>query len=121
MSRDLAMRIAQTLRAKRFDLDGEKACQAQIEDHLRATLPGFEVEREYALSAEDRPDFFVRGVVIEVKMNKARPTEIVRQLRRYALHAQVSSLILATNRAVALPGVIAGKPVVNVSLGRGWL
>jgi hypothetical protein len=118
--RSVADGIAMTLSAGRFDLDDEKACQAQIDSWLGCRVPRV-VEREYRLSDADIPDFFIEGVVVEVKMNSARRPAVLAQLERYARHDQVTDLILVTNRALNLPATISGKPVRTVSLGRAWL
>ena len=113
--------ICAALQAGRFDLHDEKECQAQIEAWLSARLPGVVISREHRLSAGDIPDFLIGAVLIEVKMNGARPASIVRQLERYAAHGEVGEIILVTNRAVHMPARVGGKPVYVVSLGRAWL
>jgi hypothetical protein len=112
------------LSAGRFDLDDEKACQAQILQWLTDRLPPEiqpDLKPEHRLSSRDIPDFFILGVVIEVKMNKSREANVVRQLARYAEHPEVTDLILLTNRAVRAPGAINGKRLCVISLGRAWL
>lgn len=118
--RSLADQIATILGCGRFDLDDEKACQAQIDSWLGCRVARV-VEREYRLSDADIPDFYIEGVVVEVKMNGARRPAVFAQLERYARHDQVTDLILVTNRAMNLPSTIGGKPVRTVSLGKAWL
>lgn len=104
----------------RFDLSDEKRLQAQIEEVLTANAITF--EREKRLSALDIPDFLVAGgITIECKLRGARKIEIFRQLSRYAAHAEVSALILASNIAMGLPPDILGKPLYAASTSRGWL
>lgn len=122
--RPLVHTLTKWLAVGRFDLDDEKACQAQIHVWLHERLPleiQSELKPEHRLSARDIPDFFILGVAIEVKMNRARPADVLRQLARYAEHDQVTDLILLTNRAIGAPAQINGKPVVSISLGRAWL
>lgn len=113
--------ICAALRVGRFDLHDEKECQTQIADWLAELLPGADISREHRLSAQDIPDFLVGTVIVEVKMNGARPAGISRQLERYAAHEQVTDVILVTNRAAVLPATVGGKPLAVVSLGRAWL
>ena len=115
--------LAELLGTGRFDLTREANTQAEIELFLAERLPqGCRVEREVRLSHADRIDFIVgEDVGIEVKLGNARPGDVLRQLERYAAHPRLEALILLTNRALALPAVIGGKPVFNVSLGRAWL
>lgn len=118
----LHLELMRSLSQPRFDLDDEKVCQQQIFDWLVAKFPERQVDRErrFGLGA-DIPDFYVEGVAIEVKMNRARPAEIIKQIGRYADHPQITAVIVATNRALRLPGKMAGKPIYGVSLGRAWL
>lgn len=118
---DLLERISAALSAGRFDLSEETQCQAQIETWLRERMPDVEISREHRLSPRDRPDFFICGVAVEVKMNKCRPSDVLRQLTRYAEHEAVEALVLVANRAAHLPRTLNGKPLVLVSLGQGWL
>lgn len=104
----------------RFDLSSEKRLQAQIEEVL--TAAGIAFEREKHLSAQDIPDFVVSdGITIECKLRGARKMDIYRQLCRYAAHAEVTALILASNIAMGLPSDIQGKPLYAASTSRGWL
>lgn len=122
--RPLVHTLVGWLSSGRFDLDDEKACQAQIRQWLADRLPAEirpDLKPEHRLSTRDIPDFFILGVVIEVKMNKAREADVMRQLGRYAEHPEVTDLILLTNRAVRAPGSINGKPLCVISLGRAWL
>lgn len=114
--------LCNILGAGRFDLSDEKVCQAEIEIWLRDRLPpSVEWSREVRLGPGDVPDFLVDHIAVEVKMNSAQPRAVVRQLARYARHQAVGSLILLSNRAIALPRTLEGKPVFNVSLGKAWL
>jgi hypothetical protein len=111
--------IVRVLGALRVELSHEKSTQAQIADGL--TQAGIAFEREHRLSDRDVVDFLIGGTAVEVKLRRARPAEIFKQLRRYARHDRVSALVLATNRPMGLPGAIEGKPAYYVSLGRAWL
>lgn len=112
--------LVRLIQSCRFDLSTEKHLQADVESALRDA--GIPFEREKALSVRDIPDFMVGGVVIECKMrNKARKMAIFQQLSRYAEHADVESIILASNLVMGLPAEINGKPLYAASLSKGWL
>lgn len=114
--------IARLLSQGRFDLSTETKCQADIETLLLASLPAGVVSREHRLSPADRPDFLVfDSIVIEVKVKGAGRAAIERQLLRYAVHPQVTGLVLATGVAMSLPDRLYGKPLAVVSMGRAWL
>ncbi len=88
---------------------------------------GWPFDREFRLSAKDRPDFMVDGrIAIEVKVDGS-VADVARQLWRYAQHARVEQLVLITTRSAHkhLPSNISGKrlTVVMDTLGikRGQL
>ncbi len=75
-------------------------------------------EREHRLSASDRPDFFIDGVAIEVKVVGSVPV-VTRQLQRYARHESVSDVLLVTAKRAHMQceGSLQGKPVKVVVIG----
>lgn len=115
--------VVALLRQGRFSLAAEADCQADIQAFLADRLPaGCALSREHRLGPGERPDFMVDGrIVIEVKIKGAVRAAIGRQLLRYAKHADVEAMILASNVSMALPPLIGGKPVAVVSLGRAWM
>lgn len=70
-----------------------------IDQALRSLLADVEVQPEHSLSAADRIDFFLPsvGLGLEVKV-KESPLTVIRQLSRYAAHAEVRHLLLVTTR-----------------------
>lgn len=98
------------------------ATERHIQDSVERVLAhrGWAYHREHALSAHDRPDFFLvdSGVVIEVKM-KASRSFVLMQLGRYAVHDEVSALVLASPRCTVvagLPAALYRKPLTGVQL-----
>ncbi len=108
------------LQGHRFPLHQEKATQEAIEAVLE-NQPGVTFTREHRLSPEDIIDFVVApGIGVEVKL-KGSPINIYRQCARYCLHEQISSLLVVTAKALALPPTLHQKPVRVLCLGAGWL
>lgn len=108
------------LQLSRIDLSSEKAAQADIEALLEAN--GTDHIREHRLGPGDIVDFFLLpDLALEVKMNRARPASIIRQLDRYAAYEKVACVMLVTNRAMPLPATLHNKRVMQVSLGAAWL
>lgn len=69
--------------------------------------------REHVLGPHDRVDFWVgASIALEVKIDGSL-SEITRQVHRYAQHADVKAIVLATSRRLHdhLPDEISGKPV----------
>src|SRR5215213_4342564 len=113
--------IVKLLHSHRIDLSSEKRAQDDIETIL--TQQGIPHVREYRLSGRDIVDFFLAktGLGIEVKLKGAAKMAVFRQLKRYAAHDAVRSLLLVTNLSMGLPPEIGGKPAHYASLGRAWL
>ncbi len=110
--------ILAALSGVRLPLHDEKALQAEMAMHFAAL--GIPAEREVALGGGDIVDFMVGGIAIEVKIKGGR-RDILRQCQRYAAHAQVDALVLATNVAMGFPPELNGKPTAVLNLGRAWL
>lgn len=110
--RVVALLIDRVYRAAR-----ERDLQDGIEHVLSGS--GFRVDREFRLSARDRPDFLVEGcVAVEVKM-RASGSAVLSQLARYATDRRVKAIVVATPRLSSLAGMpaeILGVPVCGAAL-----
>ena len=90
---------------------------------VRAALTdaGIPCAHEVPLAPRCRIDLVCPGGIgIEIKRGQPDRKRIVMQLTRYAACEQISSLILVTERTVAVPNQIHGKPVSCVCLNRLW-
>jgi len=71
-----------------------------------------------------RIDFYLPddGIGIELKV-KGSPTEVVRQLHRYAQCPEIRALILVTGRSRLSPNTthLNGKPLITASVWQGQL
>ena len=116
---DTTARVRRLLGEYHFMFSTEVELQDQIALALAQGKEPF--EREFALTRRDRPDFYLPGgIVLEVKTAEAT-TSILRQLKRYADHPQVTEVVLVSSRPHNLPPALSQKPVSNVSLWRGGL
>ena len=77
-------------------------------------------EHEVRLAPCCRIDLMCGGVGIEVKRGRVDKGRLLAQLRRYADCEQVQGLILVTEKTVALPRTIYGKPLRLICLNRLW-
>ena len=111
--------VTNLIRAAKIDLSNEKRAQADVEQIL--TDAGIEFRREVRLSALDIVDFMVEGLAVELKLRGANKKDVFRQLRRYARHPSVETLLLASNMSMGLPAQIEGKDAYFVKLGEAWL
>jgi len=105
-----------TIRATSFH--DEYAIQDLIESGLKSL--GMTVVREYKLG-RGRVDFFVEGVIVEVKSGKPNSKLLRKQIERYASFDVVREVIVVVERNVfSLPNVVNDKPVSYVSLSANW-
>ena len=103
----------------------EFADELRLQDAIERVLKGAEhaYEREVVLAPGDRIDFLVGNIGIEVKV-EGSPTEVVRQLIRYADSPRVARLVLVTARArlaARVPASINGKPIATIATWRAGL
>lgn len=115
---ELMLRLIRLIETHRCPLTEEKLTQAALETVFLEA--GLDVKREYRLSKSDIPDFYIGGIVVEVKIKGARAA-IGRQIQRYAAHKSVTGILLATSVSMLLPSRINNKPARTASLGRAWL
>lgn len=106
------------LKNQRFDLGSEKRLQAELT--ARFTTLGLDFSAEYRLDPASIIDFKIGSIGVEVKI-KGTAKDIYRQCARYCTHESISQLVLLTNKIIALPPTINGKPTLVFNLGRAWL
>lgn len=111
-------RFIKIVSSKAFSLDTESQLKIEMESVLvEENIP---FKKEYVLDAKNRPDFFIDGFAIEVKI-KGSAKSIYRQCERYCSFDEVNGLVLVTNRSMGFPETIFGKPCYVINLGKAWL
>ena len=75
---------------------------------------------EAPVAPRRRVDFLCGSVAIEVKRGRPARAPLLTQLAAYARSPLVSSVVLVTERAPALPGSVCGKPLAIIGLQRLW-
>lgn len=105
--------IVVALRQVSFRFGNEAELQEGIAIALKRA--GIEHRREVVLTKQDRIDFMVGDVGIEVKIDGSI-TLLTRQVYRYAQLPEVQSLVVVVTRMrlANLPSEINGKPVFVV-------
>ncbi len=108
--------IAGILSSYQYRWANESDLQDAIEQVLITNQ--VEYEREFRLSRMDRPDFFIDGLVIEVKVVGSVPV-VARQLQRYARHESVQHVLLVSAKRAhrQCEGSLQGKPVKVIVVG----
>ena len=88
-------------------------CERELHEAIAVVLTtaGIEHRQEVRLSARDRPDFMVDGIVLEAKVSSWSGV-VLRQVTRYLEHPEVTGLVLVTTRRRhSLPLEVSSKPV----------
>ena len=111
--------VARALSALRAPLQqGEYDLHRLVMQTLdRAGIP---YEHEVKLAPRCRIDLMCGEIGIEIKRGRVERAKLWEQLRRYAACEQVSALIVVTEKTVALPHALLGKPVRGICLNRLW-
>ena len=81
---------------------------------------GYPYRHEAVLATGCRIDYLVGDVGIEIKKGKPSPTDLARQLTKYADSEGIRCLLVLTWRSVELPGTIHGKPVYPLAMSQLW-
>ena len=111
------------LKSYRYSVGSEDTFQSGVEQALQ--WHGIVFFREHHLGPEyGRIDFYVPDVKVGIELKvKGSPSQVLRQLHRYAHSPDISALILLTARArlAFSPMQINGRPFVSVPVWEGQL
>lgn len=112
-------KIVDLIETARVDLSTETLAQRGLARIFADA--GIEAKAEVRLNQQDRIDFMIGRIGLEVKIGHPRRA-ILRQLERYAKSDEVDTLILVTSAAFPTTNPpIDGKDLHVASLSRGWL
>jgi len=81
---------------------------------------GISFQHEYKLLPHKRFDFWMDGIVVEVKKNKPSKITLLNQLNRYTKDEAVKAVIVVLEESMMLPKHLNGKPIFCVSLNINW-
>ena len=96
------------------------------EDHIHREIMnvfdkrGIRYEHEYKLVSHKRFDFWLDGIIIEVKKEKPSKITLLNQLNRYTKPDEVKAVIVVLERSMDLPRCLNKKPIFVVSLNVNW-
>ena len=96
----------------------EYELQIKIADVLERE--GLSFKKEYKLAPRNRVDFFIDGIVIEVKKGKPYGRQVIEQVRRYSEYEEVKGVILVVEKNLDLPREVNGKPCMSLGLNKLW-
>lgn len=106
-------KILNLLSSAKLPVDTEKETKRAIEDIFIANKIYY--EREFFLDKNNVPDFYIEGIVIQVKI-KGSIINMFKQCQRYCNFEQVGKLILITNRDPLFPQEINYRPCYVINL-----
>ena len=112
--KELVEKLKTAIGKYRFTFGTELQMQDQLAEVF--TTAGIYFEREFKLSAADRPDFFISQFAVETKLGGSL-NEHLRQMKRYNSHEKVLGTILISTRPFELPETLSDKPVAGINLG----
>lgn len=105
----------------RLSLEDEKITQHQLAE--RFTACELQFEKEFHLDNKNTIDFFFQEakIGIEIKIGNHSKKQIYKQIVRYCGFESIETIILLTNKIMALPPAINNKKTVVINLGRAWI
>lgn len=89
----------------------------KVEEAIK--LVGLPYEHEKRVAPRCRVDFWIEGVVVEIKRARPNMVRLEAQVARYA-DAGAKGLIIVTERGLGLPLMIGGVLVRGVALEANW-
>lgn len=84
------------------------------------TFEGIKYEHEYKLISHKRFDFWIDGIVLEVKKRVPGKLALLKQLDRYTKSEEVKAVIIVLEKSIDLPKKLNGKPLIVFSLNANW-
>ena len=77
-------------------------------------------EHEYKLISHKRFDFWLYGIILEVKKKKPSKITLLNQLNRYTKPDEVKAVIVVLEESMDLPKYLNNKPIFVISLNANW-
>lgn len=77
-------------------------------------------KHEYKLLSHKRFDFWIDGIILEVKKQKPQKMQLLNQLNRYTKVPDVKAIIIVLERSINLPKTLNDKPIIVKSLNANW-
>ena len=99
-------------------LDDEMFLHTEIKKTLDGK--GINYKHEYKLIPHKRFDFWIDGIVLEVKKRVPGKLALLKQLDRYTKAKEVEAIIVVLEKSIDLPKELNGKPLITFSLNANW-
>ena len=94
----------------------------EIHQEIKKALSTYNIKykHEYQILTHKRFDFWINGIVLEVKKSKPSKINLLNQLDRYTKVPAVRAVIVVLERNVTIPKQLNGKPIIIKSLNENW-
>lgn len=122
-SAEIGRRVAQVttalraVRIRKAGLSEEEIHNELSRAFVQARIPH---KREFVFAAGCRADFWIDGVVVEVKKRRPERAKLAAQIARYVEKDNVHAVIVVLERSIGFDDDAFGKPVTVVSLNQQW-
>lgn len=96
--------------------------ETQIHNEIKKTFQdrGIKFIHEYKILTRKRFDFWINGIVLEVKKRKPTKISLLNQLDRYTKVPEVKAIIVVLEKSIDLPKELNEKPIFVKSLNQNW-
>jgi len=84
------------------------------------SIHNIKYKHEYQILTHKRFDFWIDGIVLEVKKSKPSKITLLNQLDRYTKVPGVKAIIVVLERNVTIPKQLNGKTIIIKSLNENW-
>lgn len=96
--------------------------EPQIHNEIKKALQGCGIifKHEYRILTHKRFDFWINGIVLEVKKRKPSKISLLNQLNRYTKVPDVKAVIVVLEKNIDIPKELNNKPIYVKSLNENW-
>lgn len=77
-------------------------------------------KHEYQILTHKRFDFWINGIVLEVKKSRPSKINLLNQLDRYTKVPAVRAIIVVLEKNITISKQLNGKPIIVKSLNENW-
>jgi len=99
-------------------MDEESFIHKEIQRAL--TIEEIKYVHEYKLIPHKRFDFWIDGIVLEVKKRVPGKLALLKQLDKYTKSDEVKAIIIVLEKSIDLPKTLNDKPLIVFSLNANW-
>lgn len=94
----------------------------EIHEEIKKAFSKYNIKykHEYQILTHKRFDFWMNGIVLEVKKSKPSKINLLNQLDRYTKVPAVRAIIVVLEKNITIPKQLNGKPIIIKSLNENW-